>query len=135
MTLVPFTLERFADIRLQPEQRRDTFDLTVPQIGEAYAIEIDGHCIGCGGLYPVTADVACAWAFIGEDAGPYFVRMVRAMSEVLERAHWRVVRAGVLSGFAPGHRLLAMLGFQPVGAAVFYGARVYNVFEYTNHVD
>lgn len=133
MTIIPYTPDHLAAINLQPEQVRDTFDESVPEKGDSWAMVIDGRSVAVGGLYPVLPNMAVAWAFIGADAGPHFVRMVRAMREKLDASSWPVVRAGALHGFAAAGRLLRMLGFQQVNAVTHYRARVYDVFEWSRH--
>ena len=53
-----------------------------------------------------------AWMLIGEDAGPHFFTIVRAVAGYLQAAPWRRIEAAVASDFRQGHRLIKMLGFE-----------------------
>jgi hypothetical protein len=131
---VPFTLERWRDVVLQPEQRRDHGDAMTAFDGPTwtYVDEVD-HCLAVGGLYPVTEHVAVAWAYIGRDAGRVMPALFLKARRVL-RAHrerWPIIRSGALVDFAAGHRLLELLGFKALGVDVTHEARVISVFEWS----
>lgn len=120
MTLaaLPFTLERWADVALQPEQLHEPANhehAAVLSNGHAVAmVDASGHTIGCGGLCPVGGDEAVAWTYIGRDAGQHMLGLVRLMRETLAEAtgRYRVIKAATLDGFAPGCRMLLLLGFR-----------------------
>lgn len=131
--IVPYEPQHLMAVRLQPQQTRDTFDGSVPEHGQAWSLVVDGRCYAVGGLYPASERMATAWAFIGRDAGPHFVRLVRAMRHKMHAAPWPVIRAGALHGFVAAHRLLHMLGFVKINAVAHYNTRVYEVFEWTRY--
>ena len=56
--IVPYTPDHLAAINLQPEQVRDTFDESVPEQGDSWAMVIDGRSVAVGGLYPVPLGLA-----------------------------------------------------------------------------
>lgn len=129
----PFTFERWADVALQPEQEHEPANraqAAVMSNGHAVAMvdQVTGHTIGCGGLCPVKDGEAVAWTYIGRDAGPHLVALVREMRRVLDDARYPVVKAATLQGFAPGERMLALLGFSKTGELQHNG-RSYIVFE------
>lgn len=129
---VPFSLDRLNDIALQPQQRRDHFDLEAVVNGPVWTfVDDDGHCVACGGLYQASEFVAVAWAFIGADSGPVMPALFLKARKILRenRHRWPVIRSGALEDFEAGNRLLALLGFTPLGITVSQGTRVYNVAE------
>lgn len=134
MRQVPFSIDLWHDIKLQPEQNRDTFKMSIAENGPTWTFcDGEGHCIATGGLYEALPGIAVAWAFIGADARPHMLELALQARAVL-RAHltkWPVIRAGVVRGFAAGERLMRLLGFKPLGTSVELGARVYSVFQLT----
>lgn len=142
MREVPFTYERWCDVRLQPEQAhdgpREDAAAIFAEKGATWAYEDGlGHTIAVGGLFPLEAEQAFAWTYLGSDCGPHMTGLVRVMKRAIfeNRNRWPVVRAAVLSDFKPGHRLMKMLGFKPLLAnePVSFGARVYIVFQCVAH--
>lgn len=138
MRAVPFTLARWRDVVLQPEQETEPpteegAALLMSQ-GATWAYEDGaGHTIACGGLYPVGPGQAVAWSYIGADAGRHMAGIVRAMRSAIatHKDRWPIVRCTVVRGFAAGRRLMDLLGFVPLLGAepIEFRARVYDVFE------
>lgn len=128
---VPFSLEAWHDIVLQPEQTRNHLDFTSVDGPRWAFIDDNGHCLATGGLFPAMPSIAVAWAYIGADCGPHmpvlFRRARAALSEGLTR--WPVIRSGALYDFKAGNRLLKMLGFKSLGIDITHETRVYSVFE------
>lgn len=139
MRLVPFTLERWENLALQPEQAHESPTLNnalrLEAEGESYAfVDLEGHTIACGGLYPFGSGQAMAWSYVGKDAGPHLRRLVRESRAVLasHQDRWPVMRAATLVEFEAGHRLLKLLGFRHLGAApMTVRGRSYMVYERT----
>lgn len=129
---VPFSLQAWHDIVLQPQQTRNHLDFMAVDGPIWTFVDDGGHCLACGGLYPAMDGIAVAWAYIGADCGPVMPALFkRARAALLEGlTHWPVIRSGALADFAAGNRLLELLGFTPIGVKVTHEARVYNVFEW-----
>lgn len=128
----PFSVDLWRDIVLQPQQRRDHVDAMAVFEGPSWTfVDGQGHCLACGGIYPVADDVAVAWAYIGADSGPHFSSLFLKARKIIRdnRHRWPVVRSGCLADFAAGNRLLRLLGFKSLGLEVTHEARVYSVFE------
>jgi hypothetical protein len=81
-------------------------------VGYSYTAMVDGRPIACAGLAEQWEGRALAWALIGQDAGPHFVRMVRGMRRALDMSRWRRIEAQVDAEFVEGIRLAVMLGFE-----------------------
>lgn len=135
---VPFTLDRWRDVRLQPAQEHEPpnpgyADRLVAE-GEAVAYDDGaGHTVAVGGLYPVGPGQAVAWTYLGADCGRYMTGLVRAMRRTIDdnRERWPVVRAAVLADFPEGRRLMAMLGFVPLlnSEPIMWAGKTYIVFQ------
>jgi len=135
---VPFTLDRWKNVRLQPEQEHEP---PTPEYAERLVSEgvtwayddADGHTIAVGGLYPVGPGQAVAWTYLGCDSGPYILALVRAMKRAMDahKNRWPVLRASVLKDFAAGQRLMALLGFVPLLGTepIAFRARIYLVYQ------
>jgi len=115
----PMKAEHVAGFRLQPKQAMLAGNLADPAYvaslvasGNAYAALVDGRAVAFGGCLELWQDRAYAWMLIGEDAGPHFFTIVRAVAGYLQAAPWRRIEAAVGSDFRQGHRLIKMLGFE-----------------------
>jgi hypothetical protein len=111
--------EHVAGFRLQPKQSSLAGNLSDPayvqslvESGNAYTALVDGRAVAFGGCLEMWQDRAYAWMIIGEDAGPHFFTIVRAVAGFLKGAPWRRIEAAVASDFRAGHRLIKMLGFE-----------------------
>jgi hypothetical protein len=115
----PMKAEHVVGFRLQPKQAMLAGNLADPSYvaslvasGNAYAALVDGRAVAFGGCLELWQDRAYAWMLIGEDAGPHFFTIVRAVAGYLQAAPWRRIEAAVASDFRQGHRLIKMLGFE-----------------------
>jgi hypothetical protein len=115
----PMKAEHVAGFRLQAKQAALAGNLSDPAYvaslvasGNAYAALVDGRAVAFGGCLELWQDRAYAWMLIGEDAGPHFFTIVRAVAGYLQAAPWRRIEAAVASDFRQGHRLIKMLGFE-----------------------
>ena len=122
ITIRPMKAEHVVGFRLQPKQETLAGNLNDPAYvaslvgsGNAYAALVDGRAVAFGGCIEMWQDRAYAWMLIGEDAGPHFFPIVRAVSGFLKAAPWRRVEAAVTCDFRNGHRLIKMLGFEYEG--------------------
>lgn len=122
ITIRPMKAEHFVGFRLQSKQGKLAGSLTDPAYvaslvnsGNAFAALVDGRAVAFGGCIELWQDRAYAWMLIGEDAGPHFFPIVRAVSGFLKAAPWRRVEAAVACDFRNGHRLIKMLGFEHEG--------------------
>jgi hypothetical protein len=111
--------EHVVGFRLQAKQASLAGNLSDPAYvaslvasGNAYAALVDGRAVAFGGCLELWQDRAYAWMLIGEDAGPHFFTIVRAVAGYLQAAPWRRIEAAVASDFRQGHRLIKMLGFE-----------------------
>lgn len=133
---VPFSLDLWRDVVLQPEQAPNDEALRALEGGPSWSfVDATGHCIACGCLFPASEHIAVAVAYIGADAGPAMPALFLKARKILKEAHarWPIIRAGVLEGFTAGERLIELLGFKPMGLSVpsADGARVIQVFQLT----
>lgn len=128
---MPFSVAALHSVKLQPEQRLDSFDIHVATNGNTWVfVDASGKSLAVGGLYPVADHMAIAWAFVGCDVKRHMAALALRAREILAQAEWPVVRAGVLVGFKAGERLVRLLGFERLDCEpITYGPRVYNVFE------
>ena len=129
----PFTTDRWLDIVLQPEQRRDHADAMEAFAGPTWTyVDIYDHCIAVGGLYEAAKSTVVAWAYIGADAGPYLPALALKARRILREnaEHWPIIRSGALSDFVAGKRLLGLLGFKPLGVSVKHEGKGYDVFDF-----
>lgn len=142
MRAVPFTYERWCDVRLQANQthdgpREDAAAAFIERGANWAYVDRTGHTVAVGGLFPVEDEQAFAWTYLGADCGPHMVGLVRAMRRAIKenRNRWPIVRAAVLKDFEPGHRLMALLGFKPWAPSepLQFGARVYVLFQLVAH--
>lgn len=137
MKLVPFTYERWLDLKLQPEQAHEapTLDkfLALDHGGEAYClIDENGHTLMAGGAWHYDDNVAVIWSYVGADSGPRMLTLARESRLRLSsfQTRWPVLRALTLKDFGPGHRLLKLLGFRDLGAAPqTVNGKTYTVYE------
>lgn len=133
---VAFTAERWRDIVLQPEQSRDHTDALAVFLGPTWTyVDTYDHCIACGGLYQAAENIVVAWAYIGADSGPYLPALALKARRILRAnaERWPLIRSGALSDFEAGKRLLALLGFLPLGVSVTHEGKSYDVFELARH--
>lgn len=118
MQIIPFKGEHLFDLRLQHMQQEfhqqftPQYGRALEDVGNGYTAMVDGKPIACAGLAEQWEGRALAWALIGQDAGPHFVRMVRGMRRALDMSRWRRIEAQVDAEFVEGIRLAVMLGFE-----------------------
>ena len=111
--IVPFEFAHLVSLRLQPEQAHAKPSRAVVQRLEAEGVAFsyldeDGHAVMCGGLLPFEDQGAMAWSWIGADAGPHMLALVRESRRVLasHEDEWPVMRALTLVEFGAGNRFL-----------------------------
>ncbi len=121
MVIVPFAPEHLDILILQPSQEHfsSLFDKTYgPALAKAgpcfTAIEND-QIIACSGVVKHWENRATAWALISKNAGPYFVRIHKAVQRFLDSTDIRRIEAYADANFDQGHRWLKMLGFEEEG--------------------
>ncbi len=118
MQIVPFKGEHLFSLRLQRmqdefhQQFTPEYGRALEDVGNGYTAMVDDRPIACAGLAEQWEGRALAWALIGQDAGPHFVRMVRGMRRALDMSCWRRIEAQVDAEFVEGLRLAEMLGFE-----------------------
>jgi len=116
--IIPFKGEHLQALRLQRSQEdfghqfTPEYGRSLESVGHSYTAMADGRPIACAGLAEQWEGRALAWALIGQDAGPHFVRMVRGMRRALDMSQWRRIEAQVDAEFVEGIRLAVMLGFE-----------------------
>lgn len=118
MEIVPFISSHVFGLTLQDAQR-SFYDKFTPEYARALELAggghtalIDGHPVACAGVIEQWHGRGLAWALLGNDSGPHFVRIVRGMRRALNLAQFRRVEANVDAEFGAGIRLAEMLGFE-----------------------
>lgn len=119
MEIVPFKAEHIMQLQLQPRQGAFFYDDYSPehgrlleQHGEGYTAIVDGRPVACAGMVDQWRGRALAWALIGADAGPHFVRITRAVRRALDMAEWRRIEMQVDAEHGEAIRWARMLGFE-----------------------
>lgn len=124
--VVPFEPQHLRQIVLQSSQAwmqpmlEADYGEQVAVLGPAYSMVDGDEVIACAGLVPIWEGRSQAWALISTEAGRHMVRIVRAIREFLAGQDVRRIEATVDAGFYPGHRLMAMLGFDREGMMLHY---------------
>lgn len=118
MEIVPFISSHVHRLVLQDAQV-SFYDKFTPEYGRAlelagggYTALVDGHPVACAGVIEQWHGRGLAWALLGNDSGPHFVRIVRGMKRALNLAQFRRVEAQVQADFGAGIRMAEMLGFE-----------------------
>lgn len=116
MNVIPYRPEHLLKLQLQEGQAYGqsmlTPELAASLVGDlTFTAMADGEPIAVGGVTPLWENRALAWTFIGENAGPHFVALHRAVRRVLDLAPYRRIEADTPCEFEQGHRWLRMLGF------------------------
>ena len=121
MVVVPFNPAHLEILALQPSQVHFS-KLFDPEYGPALAAAgpcftaVEGdEIIACSGVIKHWENRATAWALISGNAGPYFVRIHKAVKRFLDTTDFKRVEAYADAGFEQGHRWLKMLGFEEEG--------------------
>ncbi|NBN64127.1 hypothetical protein [Pannonibacter tanglangensis] len=113
----PFTLDHYRQIVAQPAQAYigeyvSDADVQILMQHDAFAgVAPGGTVVGAAGAYPVWNNRAICWALLGENAGPYFVQIHRAVQRFLKVQPYRRLECTVAADFHAGHRWARMLGF------------------------
>lgn len=72
---------------------------------------VNGLPICCGGLIPIWAGRAYAWALLDIDAGPHMLALTRGIRSLFDATEWRRIEMAVDSEFEAGARWARLLGF------------------------
>lgn len=125
--VIPFRPEHVAMMRLQRRQLRLlSYELephieTLNLAGPAVTAIADGDVIGCAGIVEQGFGIGTLWGFIGEDSGPYFLRLHRIGQRLMRLNPLRRIESSTEVDFAQGCRWLELLGFQSEGILRQYG--------------
>jgi hypothetical protein len=116
MIVERFQPEHLAQIDLQPAQAAARAALTAQYIGRllegpaATMRDDTGRIVACAGVVDFS-DGSLLWAFLAADCRRHMVAIVRGARRLVQVAQ-RPVWATAACDFAPGCRLLQMLGFE-----------------------
>lgn len=92
------------------------------EAGPAYTARDGNRLILCSaGLDESLPQASLIWCLMSVQARTHFVALTRAARRLISVASRPVVVASVQDGFAPGCRLLTLLGFEHVTEACFEG--------------
>lgn len=80
----------------------------------------DSEVIACAGVVMEWAGRGMCWAIVGENAGPHFRAVHRAVSGFLAQTNIRRLEMVVKKGFPEAHRWARMLGFKMEGCMHAY---------------
>lgn len=140
MTVEPFNADHLGAMTLQPHQAylhefiTDDY-LQVLLAGEvARTIRVDGRIVACFGVATVPAIGRMLWCFFADIARNHLVRLHRfARDFTTEHAH-PFLHATVEQGFAPGERMMRLLGFTFVDVIEHYGPDARNHLLFVEHL-
>lgn len=127
MHIVPFSPDHLKQLVLQDAQQFLSRAIVEEDYGEA--VKDGGPCFTafdgdkvliCGGLMHIWDNRSVAWSLIGADTGKHFIGIYRAIMGFLSVQTIRRIEATVDVGFAQGHRMVGMLGFQREGVMRAY---------------
>lgn len=112
MKVIPFHVNHIELMQVQAAQRDELRAAPPAAFGDAWTAVADGLPIASAGLVDVWPGRAYAWALLGEDVGPWFVSVHRAVLKALARSPARRIEMAVDADFEAGARWAEMLGFK-----------------------
>lgn len=105
-------------INAQDDAREDYHIMCSPQfagiITDNFSISAwDGSkCVAAGGIVPIYAGRAAAWALISKEAGPHMVQITRAVRKAIMLDPTPRIETVVNADFINGHRWARMIGME-----------------------
>ena len=134
----PFRTGHMTDFAVQNVQRIEISPEGVKALEHQHAFTAfaGSRPVLIAGLAEQWAGRALAWALVSRLAGAHMTALVRVMRRALDTAPYDRVEATVLRSFAPGIRLVDMLGFQLEAPVLrkYRGDRDYALFARVRHV-
>jgi hypothetical protein len=123
LDFVEFHPEHLLSMEIQPAQRYMapwvTEEGAAGLVGPwAFTCHLSGVPVACGGLSPVWASRAVAWAYLSPAVGPVMHSFTRGVRFLLESCPWERVEATVDLHFIAGHRWARLLGFEQEAACL-----------------
>lgn len=118
LTIVPFEVEHFAELELQPSQAYLRAHTGIDRLrelaerGPAFSWFAADRLICCGGLREFGSDRGVLWSFVAAHAGAHFTALHRSSLRFLETVDRPLMQSTCRSGFEAGSRWLHMLGFR-----------------------
>lgn len=127
MNIVPYTPAHLESLLLQPAQDLARPLLASPEYRQALAVPgmaftaLDGdRVLCCAGLMPLWEGRAEAWALMGADLRPQFLRIHYATKRFLNACGMRRVEAAVDAHFGCAKEWIEALGFEFEGVLHAY---------------
>ena len=125
--IVPFEPHHLTQLLLQPAQAMMQPTMADPAYGEslcaagpAYSLVVNGEVLACMGLVKQWDERAIAWGLIGASAGPFMLRIHRAVLATMRLHRFRRIETAVLCGFPAAQRWVQRLGFVREGRMLAY---------------
>jgi len=118
LTYQPCALEHIAKIKPQPGEEVDKAHFMTDEFNHVLKKGMsvsfwDGEdCVGAGGVAPIYAHRAMAWAFLGANSGPYMHQITRKARQLFELYPAKRIEMLVDYKFDAGHRWAKVLGFE-----------------------
>jgi len=120
--MLPFKAEHLAVLDLQDAQKGESppwRDVSVmrslegPWSYTGFAAR-DGilRPVVAGGVLQLWPSTGLAWAFVGRDAGPHLLGMIKRTRAVFATTDFQRIEAHVHTEFKAGHRLVKAIGFR-----------------------
>jgi hypothetical protein len=129
MPVIPFIPEHIELIDLHPVMEHQKDKLLVPgyaemllDAGPAYTLTRDGEVVACAGVAREGLSRWFVWCLMSRNSGPHMLPLVREARKFFEIFEARRLECHVRRDFAPGARLMQLLGFTcetPNGMAAF----------------
>lgn len=116
MKVVPFCVEHFEAIDIQPAQARvrDTVraaDLACALDKNAFTCLHEDRVLACFGWVEIYPHRGSLWALLSASCGPHLTGMTRIAKRLIDSLPFRRLEMDVDCDFAAGHRWARMLGF------------------------
>jgi hypothetical protein len=127
MNVIAFQPEHIQALDLQDAQQYVVSHICVEYlkalqaVGPAATAEVDGKILACAGVAFQGFGMGVLWAFVSQDAGPYFVKLDRCVRRLLQITHLKRIEATTEVSFHQGCRWLQLLGFENEGRMCAYG--------------
>ena len=117
ITTVPFKVEHFRKINIQPSQRNIAATATDEGLleleGEPFSFTfLDGdEVLAVAGLLPYGDGRALAWSFLASDLGARMILVTRTAQDIISESGFRRIEMSVDCDSTQAHRWARLLGF------------------------
>jgi RimJ/RimL family protein N-acetyltransferase len=117
---IPMLKLQQAQAIMQPFIDEPGYGEQLAATSEAFSCFVNDEIIAIIGIIPQWENRAVAWGLIGENAGPHFISITKAIHRFIEIANYRRIEAFVDTEFEQGHRWMKIMGFKKEGRMAYF---------------